>query len=441
MSTKDALNQIGGRFGKLTIIGIGSKDSEIQQVHRKYECRCDCGNKIFVSLNDLKNEHVKMCPECANQYGKFFYMGNIKKHPLYRRARGVYERCNFKTNHEYYNYGGRGIKCELGNSPGEVAKSLEKVPGYFDKAQIDRVDNNGNYTLWHPVYGYNIWYDDHGNPCLGNLRWATQKENANNTRNNVSVEDLKVFPRRMEKIKEVLFRNKLTLDDVKLIKSDKHSIPGHPKYYVVLLDEANTFIPKEEPDKDPKTKYREDRVKEIVNHITSNRFYNIAKNILDRCNNPRNTNYRLYGGIGIRCELGTNIRQVMEALEKVPGYEPDLFIDRTEPLANFSLVHPIHGKEIWIDEQGYQCLGTMRWVRQADQQVRKIVNEENRLSIESLAKIPRPLNNLIATIKRNFNLNDFIFITVDNSNMSHLHETLYIAMEKSKANNVDLTKY
>lgn len=78
------------------------------------------------------------------------------------------------------------ITCDLGNTTYEVYLSLCKVPGYFDGAQIDRIDNNGNYTLWHPVYGFNEWtyidkYTQRVCPALGNLRWATPQENVRNS--------------------------------------------------------------------------------------------------------------------------------------------------------------------------------------------------------------------------------------------------------------------
>jgi len=77
-------------------------------------------------------------------------------------------RCyNLKDKH-YKDYGGRGIKvCEewLNDSRKFIKWSLEN--GYKKELQIDRIDNNGNYSP-------------------DNCRWVTPKENSRNKRNIVT---------------------------------------------------------------------------------------------------------------------------------------------------------------------------------------------------------------------------------------------------------------
>ena len=61
----------------------------------------------------------------------------------YNRIRN---RCNYKPHTSYKNYGGRGIKCEIGI---KELKFLWYRDSAFNmkKPSIDRIDNNGNYTL------------------------------------------------------------------------------------------------------------------------------------------------------------------------------------------------------------------------------------------------------------------------------------------------------
>ena len=89
------------------------------------------------------------------------------------------------NNIHYRRYGGRGIRCDLGDTIWGICKALEKVPGYRPGLTIDRIDNDGNYTLYHPIHKRKIWYDEKSRPCLGNLRWVTHKENTlkENTKN------------------------------------------------------------------------------------------------------------------------------------------------------------------------------------------------------------------------------------------------------------------
>lgn len=72
----------------------------------------------------------------------------------------IEQRCNNPNNPRYTNYGGRGIKCLL-RTWQEIINSIGPRPGI--NYSIDRINNDGNYEL-------------------GNIRWATSKQQANNRR-------------------------------------------------------------------------------------------------------------------------------------------------------------------------------------------------------------------------------------------------------------------
>jgi hypothetical protein len=85
-------------------------------------------------------------------------------HPLYRVWLSMKSRCNNKKNLKYPRYGGRGIRvCDRWNKFENFYADMGERP---DGLSIDRINNNKGYNK-------------------KNCRWATIREQAKNTVNNV----------------------------------------------------------------------------------------------------------------------------------------------------------------------------------------------------------------------------------------------------------------
>lgn len=95
--------------------------------------------------------------------------GEAKKSKEYEAWCKIKGRCFNPNNKSFYNYGGRGVTvCDRWRlSFTNFLEDVGRAPS--PKHSIDRIDNSGNYEP-------------------GNVRWATDIQQANNKRNNRFVE-------------------------------------------------------------------------------------------------------------------------------------------------------------------------------------------------------------------------------------------------------------
>ena len=160
------INITGNKYSRLTVLQYDGKDKNL---HHRWICKCDCGVVRSYCSGDIKNGKSKSCGclqrEATSAATKTHGLSGVNITAEYRAWKQMKGRCYGKNNPKYKDYGKRGIVvCERWiNSFNNFLSDMGEKPS--DGHSLDRIDVDGNYEP-------------------SNCRWATAKEQANNTRRN-----------------------------------------------------------------------------------------------------------------------------------------------------------------------------------------------------------------------------------------------------------------
>ena len=161
----------GQRFGRLIVL---CENGRAKNGHVLWLCKCDCGNEVTVRGNALRTGHTTSCGcLCRELSVERSTTHGMTKTRLYRiwtdmlARTGIYKGASERNKHDYQD---RGITLCAEWKSFENFHDWSLSRGYSDDLEIDRIDNDSGY-------------------CPDNCRWVSRKENCNNRRNTLRIQD------------------------------------------------------------------------------------------------------------------------------------------------------------------------------------------------------------------------------------------------------------
>lgn len=157
---------VGMRFSSWEVISTGLQGN-------KLHCRCACGVVRWVEVDNLTSGKSTRCKGCATaarheRDGELSRRGSALAEALANRGDAARSRCCNPNDPQWARYGERGIEFRFPSVRSFVEYVLT-LPNASAHLEIDRIDNNGHYEV-------------------GNLRFASRRENVNNRHNTCMVQ-------------------------------------------------------------------------------------------------------------------------------------------------------------------------------------------------------------------------------------------------------------
>lgn len=171
MASKYKRIRPGDRFGMLTVISEGPRHITAGgEPKRTWVCACDCGGSSVAAGGNLRTGNTESCGCRKREAGKTANRSHGgSSDPEYAVWSSMIARCTRETDPSFGDYGGRGISVcpQWRDDYAAFILDMGRRPGLG--FSIERIDNDGNYEP-------------------GNVKWATDVEQARNTRRNRIVE-------------------------------------------------------------------------------------------------------------------------------------------------------------------------------------------------------------------------------------------------------------
>lgn len=183
--------EAGERYGKLTV--LKARDTN-PPADTTILTECECGTVKRVNVGSMLRGKTKSCG-CLKRVRREGFDQTTHGHtkggkpsPSFNSWNSALSRCSNKNHHAWDRYGGRGIRmCERwAVGPDRFANFLADMGERPEGTTLDRIDSDGDYEP-------------------SNCRWATRKEQANNTRRSaaqIPVEGDTRWERRQRRMKD-----------------------------------------------------------------------------------------------------------------------------------------------------------------------------------------------------------------------------------------------